>query len=89
MARVPHPGPGAPEIAIEESDLVWAVIQCVNRTFRWTEAEVLARFEAPLIAAGVLRLLLAETSQIERAANLGTIKALVQHLSHQTQDLSF
>jgi hypothetical protein len=58
-----------------------AIIQAVNQTFRHTEAEALERFEAPLIAADALRLLLEETGQTARAANLGTIGGLAQLLS--------
>ena len=66
---------------VTEGALMQTIIQAVNHTFLYTEAEALARFEAPLIAADVLRLLLEETGQTERAANLGTIGGLAQLLS--------
>jgi hypothetical protein len=69
-------------LMVTEGALMQAVIQAVNQTFRYTEAEALARFEAPLIAADVLRFLLEETGgQTERSASLGTIGGLVQLLS--------
>jgi hypothetical protein len=46
---------------VTEGALMRAIIQAVNHTFLYTEAEGLARFEAPLIAADALRLLLEET----------------------------
>ena len=74
---------GAPgTLTISTAALIEAVVQSVNKAFRYSEAEALAQFEAPLIAADVLRCLLAEIGQTERAATLGTIGGLVQHLSH-------
>ena len=73
-------------LTVRESDLSAAVIQSVNKAFPYSEAEALARFEAPLISPDVLRLLLERMGQTERAASLGTIGGLVQLLSHHPQD---
>jgi hypothetical protein len=75
-------------LTVTESALIQAIILAVNQTFRYTEAEALARFEAELLAADVLRLLLEETGQTERAASLGTIGGLAQLLSSHTSGLS-
>lgn len=42
-------------LTISTAALIEAVIQSVNQAFRYSEAEALAQFEAPLIAADVLR----------------------------------
>jgi hypothetical protein len=69
-------------LMVTEGALMQAIILAVNHTFRYTEAEALARFEAPLIAADVLRFLLEETGgQTKRSASLGTIGGLAQLLS--------
>ncbi len=76
-------------LTVAEEILVRSIVAVVKNQFKWTEAEAMAESEAPIIAACVLRLLLVEVGQIRRAAELGTVRGLSQHLlRHSLSDSS-